>query len=107
MKVIEGQQDNRILNVIKPQKELPNALTSMILGIISCAAFWFYGSGIVVAVIAKRKITEAESLYFTDPESYYKSYKLVKVAKITSQVGFWVGIGFTALLVLQIILELS
>lgn len=107
MKVIEGKYDPQTQHVLKPQKELPNAVAAMVLGIISCAAFWCYGSGIVVAVIAKKKIEEAEAVYFTDPEVYFKSYKFIKVAKITSKIGFWIGIGFTSLLVLQIILELS
>lgn len=107
MKIIEGYHKNDVRRPVISQKQLPEAIASMVLGIISCAAFWFYGSGIVVAVIAMRKIRSDEDIYFSDPEAYHNSYKFTKIAKITSKVGFWVGIGFTALLIVQIILELS
>jgi hypothetical protein len=47
---------------------------------------------------------EADMKIFSQsPLEYAKSYKFLKVADITSKVGFWVGIGVTIMLVLFII----
>lgn len=88
----------------KPQRKLPHAISAMVLGILSIVLCFAYGAGIVLSRIAKRQVDEDMKLFSQSPLEYAKSYKLLKVADITSKVGFWVSLGVTIMIAVFVVI---
>jgi hypothetical protein len=104
MKIIDGDI-SKIEEVSSEQEKLPHGLSSMILGIVSISICIFYGSGIVVSLITKNQIKKDLPLYTSDPKKYEKSYKMTKVAIITSNAGLYASIGFLITIIIMVILD--
>lgn len=105
MKIVDGDFSKIDETYSKEGAKLPHGLSSMILGIVSISICLFYGSGIVVALIARSQIKKDEPLYQKEPEKYEKSYKMIKVAKTTSTLGLYVSIGIVAMMITMIIFD--
>ena len=73
------------------EKRTPHDKSSMILGIVSISAFFFYGAGIVLGLIAQNQLKKDEIYMDENPSSYIKSKKLLKVTQITSKWGIIVS----------------
>ena len=75
------------------QQKLPNATTSIVLGIISfiCCLFTVGLGGILFSGIALFLANRDKNTYTEDPESYY-NYNQVKTARIIAIIGLVLGI---------------
>jgi hypothetical protein len=104
MKIVDGDI-TKVEEIGSKQEKLPHGLSSMILGIVSISICLFYGSGIVVALIARSQIKKDEPLYQSEPVKYEKSYKMIQVAKTTSTLGVWVSAGILATMITMVIFD--
>ena len=71
-----------------PQGTLPNAVATLVLGIISIVGCLFYGIvGLICGVIALSLHTKDKRLYQGDKEHYANSYKLANAGYICAIIG--------------------
>ncbi|MDR1783133.1 MAG: hypothetical protein LBR13_02580 [Dysgonamonadaceae bacterium] len=85
----------------EPQISVPNAVAVLILGILSipfCCVF--YGSGLILAIIALVLASKGTSAYIADPQKYTEgSYKNLKAGKICAWIGLILSIVYIAIIV--------
>lgn len=92
-------------DLLKPnyggQQNLPNATTSLVLGIISIVATFCYGIGIICGIIGLVLANKDRRLYHADPELYTtSSYGTLNAGRVCSIIG----IILSALYIIAIIL---
>lgn len=86
------------------QGNLEIARTAMILGIVAAATCALGIPGIILGVMGKKKVKEAEDVFKANPEAYaHYNENFIKAGRITSKVGFIVGIVFTVIWAIYII----
>jgi hypothetical protein len=99
---MEGQNANLNSTPVK-KKIVPDALASMILGIVSIVTL--YMGGWIAAIIGFSKRTKALALYEANPGQYSeKSLNILKTAKTLNTIGLIVSLSTTVLFILYIIL---
>lgn len=96
------QQNIKSHLITKP--DLPNATATLVLGIISIAAFWCYGIiGIITGIIALAISGSSKRLYNENPGMYSESsYKNLNAGRITAIIG----LSLSALSIVVVILYL-
>jgi len=93
---------------IDVKRELPNATTVLVLGIIALCSCWNYGIiAFILAVITLVMSSQSRRLYRYNPEQYqYSSYKRVSAGRICAIIALVISI-FALLFALLVILGIA
>ncbi len=103
------EQSNIDTNLVNTQNKqpLPNAVATLVLGILSIVMCWCYGLvpvalGIIALAISQRSV----KLYKENPE-LYSDYNNLRAGRITAIIGLCLSILFLILLIIVIITDSS
>lgn len=98
----EGQQG--LGGIYTPPGEIKNAISVLILGIISIVGCFTYGiPGLVCGIIALSMHSKVKSVYLTNPNHYANSYKKAKAGYICAIIGTILSTLFILFFVFAII----
>jgi hypothetical protein len=102
---MEGQNANISGPAVK-KKIVPDALASMILGIVSIITL--YMGGWIAAIIGFSKRTKALNLYNENPSLYSeKSLNILRTAKTLNTIGLIVSLATTVLMILYVVVLIA
>jgi hypothetical protein len=83
--------------------ELPNAVATLVLGILSIIGCFFYGIfGVILGIIAIALHPRDRQLYKSDPAHYSASYKTANAGYICAIIGLSLSAIFVLLLIFVI-----
>lgn len=86
------------------QKQIPNAISVMVLGIISIVGCGFYGiPGLVCGIIALALHRKVKAIHDSDPAAYARSYRFARAGYICGIVGTCLSATFMLFLILGIL----
>lgn len=87
---------------------LPNATTTLVLGIIAIVGCFMYAiPGLVCGIIAIMLHKKDKAIYLTDPERYENSYKTAKAGQVCGIVGLSLSAAFLLFLVIYFVFIIS
>jgi hypothetical protein len=102
---MEGQNVNIDGPAVK-KKLVPDALTAMILGIVSIVTMMYFGW--IASIIGFSKRRKALALYEANPSQYSeKSLGILRTAKTLNTIGLIVSIISTVLFILYIVVLIA
>jgi hypothetical protein len=101
--------ENNILdNGIIPQKNLPNATATLVLGIVSIATCFLYGlPGIVCGIIALVLHKKDKQIFDANPQAYEVSFKNSRAGFICAVIGLSLSVLFFLFIVIYFFFILS
>ena len=80
----------------------PTSIAALVLGILSISFSSLVIPGIILSIIGKRKAQEGYDAIAANP-NLYRGEGMLKAARITSKVGFFVSLGFILYWLLYIV----
>lgn len=84
------------------QKELPNATTVLILGILSLVLCWFVG--FILGIVAVALASKPRLAYYANPNEYTESsFKNLRAGRICGIIGICIGLAVLAFMLLMVL----
>mgnify|MGYP003274327861 CR=1 FL=1 len=84
------------------QKELPNATTVLILGILSLVFCWFVG--LILGIVAVALASGSRQAYYANPDEFTESsFRNLRAGRVCGIIGICIGLAVLAFMLLMIV----